>query len=372
MRLASKGKTIKIIAAFLMLLSLTACGFDPIFKVDDMAIEEDDNSEGLIVIGFSQPGAESAWRVALTDSVQAAFTEEKGYKLIYKDGKSKQDNQIKDVRTFIKQGVDYIIISPIVETGWDSVLEEAKNAGIPVIICDRNVKVSNESLYTAFIGSNFRKEGRQAIEQVCKELETETQVAEDIAVEDADAEISEIEDAGSEDDIEPATFNIVHMQGTIGSSAQEGRSAALLNAVEGDENWEIVASASGEFTKAKAREQMTNILSEIDGHTIDMVYCENDEMALGVMAALNEAGLSYGRGEGIMIVSFDGTKTALEQCLAGKINVEMECNPLQGPFLYNIIDALQRGESVPKITYVDEKYFTQESLNADIIESRQY
>ena len=137
----------------MLAISITACGRQSTFGT----FEEDNGN--LIVVGFSQPGAESAWRVALTDSVKENFTEERGYKLIYKDGRSKQDNQIKDIRTFIQQGVDYIIISPIVETGWDTVLSEAKDAGIPVIICDRNVVVENESLYTAFVGSDFTAEG---------------------------------------------------------------------------------------------------------------------------------------------------------------------------------------------------------------------
>lgn len=432
------------------------------------ALGDNDSTDDtdLTVVGFSQPGAESAWRVALTESVKNAFTEEKGYKLIYKDGQSKQDNQIKDIRTFIQQGVDYIILSPIVEDGWDQVLEEARDAGIPVIICDRNVTVSNESLYTAFAGSNFREEGQTAIacvEKILKERDdyqaddsaegsdTSYVLAQDISGNgeaDADAEkltygdgdtgpqnvqdtetseeINENADEHDEQDtdgsseepdsekgssdenpdesedsgetIDEATdegeaaeedgtdetvwdelsddgedyFNIVHIQGTIGSSAQVGRTKALEEAVEAHSNWRIIAQECGDFTKGKAREEMTNILNEIDGRQIDMIYCENDEEAFGAMAALNEAGLSYGVGGKIMIVSFDGCRNALSMCMSGLINVEVECNPIQGDYLCNIVSQLQRDMVVPKIAYIDESYFTPDTLTQEFIDSRTY
>jgi len=312
---------------------------------EETQVEEEETN--LTVIGFSQPGAESAWRVALTDSVREVFTEEKGYKLIYKDGKSKQDNQIKDIRTFIQMGVDYIVLSPIVETGWDSVLEEAKQAGIPVIICDRNVVVSNESLYTAFVGSDFKAEGETAIAYLEELYSSESQ-------------------AGNE------KINIVHIEGTIGSSAQMGRSEALLNAVEEHDNWEIVAEDCGEFTKAKSKEIMTGVLETIDPDEIDVIYCENDEEAMGAMAALNEAGIQYGEGTNIAVISFDATSKGLELCLNNQINIDVECNPLQGPYVYNIISMLQKKKAVPKIAYVDESYFTSENLSEDFIASRKY
>ncbi len=330
-----------LLLTFTLLACVIACGKS---TVDNSTTGE--NSD-LIVVGFSQPGAESAWRVALTDSVKEAFSEEKGYKLIYKDGQSKQDNQIRDIRTFIQQGVDYIILSPIVETGWDTVLMEAKQAEIPVIICDRNVVVSNESLYTAFVGSDFVSEGETAISYLEKKYEQ------------ADAE-------------EQEPVNIIHIQGTIGSSPQIGRSTALEKAAEDHENWNIIAQDCGEFTKAKAKEIMVNALQEIDSKSIDVIYCENDEEAFGAMAALNEANIPYGDGHKITVISFDGSKSALELCLNGQINLVVECNPLQGPYLYNIIEMLEEGMRVPKITYIDEKYFVKETLSEDTIKSRKY
>lgn len=393
----NKYRLISFLVAVLMAINICGCGL--ISTTDNLEIEgepdEDDNN--LIVIGFSQPGAESAWRVALTESVKSAFTEEKGYRLIYKDAQSKQDNQIKDIRTFIQQGVDYIILSPIVETGWNQVLEEAKDAGIPVVVCDRGVKVSNESLYTAYAGSNFRKEGQAAVayvEKAYKEWQKDNGIApdnrinseieaqkEDVSESDElsdvlyenDGEIADLsdDDADAVVDIQ-YTFNIVHIQGTMGSSAQVGRSAELIEAVAKHNDWRIIAQECGEFTKGKTREVMTSILKEIDGHDIDLIYCENDEEAFGVMAALNEAGLTYGTDGDIEIVSFDGTNMALEMCMNGLINYEVECNPLQGEYLFNIVEQLEHNLPVPKIAYIEESSFTPDSIDVEFIENRQY
>ena len=330
-----------LILVFMLMVPCVSCG------TNKSSYEDADDGVDMIVVGFSQPGAESAWRVALTDSVKEAFTEERGYKLIYKDGQSKQDNQIRDIRKFIQQGVDYIILCPIVETGWDTVLSEAKQAGIPVIICDRNVVVSNESLYTAFVGSDFKAEGEKAVSYM-----------EELYGADAEGTLPRV--------------NIVHIQGTIGSSAQIGRSKALDLALEENPNWHIIARDCGEFTKAKSREIMESFLEEIDAQDIDLIYCENDEEAFGAMAALNEAQVSYGTNHKIRIISFDATENALEFCMSGQIDLVVECNPLQGPYLYNIVEMLNNGKTVPKITYVDENYFTQANLTKELIKSRKY
>ena len=334
-----KKRYLSFLIACLMFITLMSCG-----KTLSVNSEEEENAD-LIVVGFSQPGAESAWRVALTDSVKESFSEARGYKLIYKDGQSKQDNQIRDIRTFIQQGVDYIILSPIVETGWDTVLSEAKQAGIPVIICDRNVSVSNENLYTAFVGSDFKSEGEEAV----------TYLEELYQSDENDEEV-----------------NIVHIQGTLDSSAQLGRSKPLIKAVEEHDNWNIIAEDCGEFTKAKSKEIMENTLEEIDYKQIDVLYCENDEAAMGAIAALNEANIKYGVESGITVISFDATKNALELCMNGQINFVVECNPLQGSYLYNIVTMLNQGKTVPKITYVDERTFTSDELTEDYIQSRKY
>ena len=332
-------KILGMILGILLIFSMYSCGHSK-------SVETEDDERDLIVVGFSQPGAESSWRVALTDSVMESFTEERGYKLIYKDGKSKQDNQIRDIRTFIQQGVDYIILSPIVETGWDTVLAEAKAANIPVIICDRNVVVENESLYTAFVGSDFKSEGDTAISELKKILESEGKDSENI--------------------------NIVHIQGTLGSSAQLGRTTALERALEKNDNWNIVYQDCGKFTKAKGREIMTQALAEVGADNIDVIYCENDEEAYGAIAAMNEAGVTYGNDTGIKVVSFDAMNTALVLCMDGQISVEVECNPLQGPYLYKLVQLLEEGDTVPKLTYVKEQHFTKDNLTARFIENRKF
>lgn len=331
-------KKISALMAVMLAICITGCGGSSAFT----EFEEDNGN--LIVVGFSQPGAESAWRVALTDSVKENFTEERGYKLIYKDGRSKQDNQIKDIRTFIQQGVDYIVISPIVESGWDTVLSEAKDAGIPVIICDRNVVVENESLYTAFVGSDFTAEGEYAVSNLEKYIQHD----------------------------EDGQINIVHIQGTLGSSAQLGRTKAIEEAVEEHSNWNIVSQDCGEFTKAKGREIMAQAIEELGADKIDVVYCENDEEAYGAIQAMNEAGVKYGNKEGIKIVSFDAMNSAMVLCMNGHISVEVECNPLQGPYIYNLVSRLEKGNAVPKITYVHEECFTADNLAPEIIEKRRF
>lgn len=354
-------KRVVVVAAICIFCQLfSACAFFAGDIRDNAKLGEDEIEQDYTVVGFSQPGAESAWRVGLTESVKTAFDESNGYKLIYRDGQSKQDNQIRDIRTFIQQGVDYIILSPIVETGWDQVLEECRAAGIPVIICDRGVVVSNESLYTAYVGSNFTEEGILAIDYLEK-YHGERMLS---------SAMPNPEDSQGESTSEP--LNIVHIQGTLGSSSQVGRSKPLLMAVEEKEEWNIIAEECGDFTKGKAREVMTNILNEIDGNDIDVVYCENDDEALGVMAALNEAGLSYGVNGDIAIVSFDGSAAALEMCKNGLINFEVECNPRQGQYLYKIVEGLKEKKSVPKITYIDERAFSPEDVSQEMIEAREY
>lgn len=302
--------------------------------------------EKLIVIGFSQPGAESDWRVAHTNSAIEAFSKDKGYKLLYKDGQSKQENQIRDIRTFIQQQVDYIILSPIVETGWDSVLEEAKAAGIPVIISDRSVDVEDKSLYTAYVGSNFAEEGSIAVNY--------------------------LENYLVQRGLENEPFNIIHIQGTMESSAQKGRTGALEEACERHPNWTIIAQEPADFTKAKAYEVMKEILKNVDRNSINVVYCENDNMTYGVMDALYEKGISYGTNGRVMIVSFDATKEALEKCKEGKINIEIECNPNQGPLLLETIEALKANKNVPTNKYVTESYYLPVTLSDNIINSKTY
>ncbi len=303
----------------------------------------DSSNEDLTVIGMSQVGAESDWRVANSESMKAVFTEEKGYRLLFDDARQKQENQITAIRRFIQQQVDYIVLMPISESGWDSVLQEAKEAGIPVILVDRMVDVEDDSLYAAHIGSDFFKEGALAAAWI----------------ENA------FQETGN-------AVNIIHIQGTMGSTAQLGRTAALEEAAAAHENWELLAQLDGDFTQAKAYEVMVDYLSGLPGRRrIDVVYCENDNIAFGALQALEERGYDCGR-EGVNIVAFDATRGALTECLKGKISLAVECNPLLGPLVEEVIQVMEAGGTPEKHRYVKERAFTREDLTEALITNREY
>ena len=310
---------------------------------EDQFIERVSKDE-LIVVGFSQVGAESEWRVANTENMKSTLSEENGYELIYDDAKNKPENQIRAIRTFIQQEVDYIVFSPIVETGWSSILQEAKDADIPVIVIDRYIEAGHDDLYTAFVGSDFRKEGDKAVIWLENMLEGQGRTVD--------------------------TIKIVHIQGTIGSSAQIGRSAALEQAIERNSNWQMVAQECGDFTRAKAYEVMNAILEQTN--EIDIVYCENDGEALGVIDAIEEAGLQCNANEGIIVISFDATKLGLEYCLEGKIALNVECNPLQGLYVDEIIRKLLNEEPVEQENYIDEAQFDFFTITQEMIDNRKY
>ena len=298
----------------------------------------------LIVVGISQVGAESDWRVANSESMKAAFTEEKGYRLLFEDARQKQENQISAIRKFIQQQVDYIVLMPLCETGWDSVLQEAKEAGIPVILVDRMADVENDSLYAAHVGSDFRREGERAMEWL----------ADNAAQRGLDS------------------LNIIHIQGTLGSTAQLCRTAALEAAAAQRPDWNLLVQLDGDFTQAKTYQVMREYLSAQSGTlSIDVVYCENDNEAFGAIQALEEAGYACGE-DGVTIICFDATRNALTYCLEGKIALVMECNPLLGPLAEQDIRALEAGETPEKQHYIEEQYFTKENLTEDLIAARQY
>ncbi len=285
-----------------------------------------------LTIGFSQIGAESDWRLASSASVESTFSIENGYNLIFDNAQQKQENQIKAIREFIDQGVDYIVLDPIVETGWTSSLREAKEAGIPVIIADREVRLDDEDLYTAWIGSDFRLEGERACAWLKEYLDSHT------------------------DDMNPG---ILHIQGTEGSSAQIGRSQALFDAAR-ENGWTILQSVSGDFVQAKGKEVALEALKRY-GDEVRVIYCENDNMAYGVLEAISEVGKTAGmdleKGE-ILILSFDSATGGLEETLNGQIAADTECNPLYGPALSRLIMDLETGEPIEKKNYCEEEQFS--------------
>ena len=313
----------KIVSA--LLTATMVCGMSVVPAVGVAAADD------TITVGFSQVGAESDWRTANTESMKSTFSEENGYELIFDDAQQKQENQLTAIRNFIQQEVDYILLAPVTETGWDTVLQEAKDADIPVIIVDRMVDVSDDSLYTTWIGTDSLLEGRKAAEWLNAYTTAKGIDAKDV--------------------------NIVDIQGTIGSTAQIGRSKGLEEGVD-NYGWNLLAQQSGEFTQAKGQEVMESVLKQYDN--INVVYCENDNEAFGAIDAIEAAGKTVGsdiaNGE-IMVMSFDTTNAGLTDTLAGKIACDVECNPLHGPRAEELIKALEAGEEVEKLNYVDEEIF---------------
>lgn len=318
-----KRKVIATLMAMTMALGM--------MSVAASASETEGTDGEPLVIGFSQVGAESDWRTANTESMKSTFSEENGYELIFDDAQQKQENQLTAIRNFIQQEVDYILLAPVTETGWDTVLQEAKDAGIPVIIVDRMVDVSDDSLYTTWIGTDALLEGRKAAEWL-----NAYATAKGIAPED---------------------LHIVDIQGTIGSTALIGRTQGLEEGVE-KYGWDLLAQQSGEFTQAKGQEVMESMLKQYDN--INVVYCENDNEAFGAIDAIEAAGKTVGtdiaNGE-ILVISFDTTNAGLTDVLNGKIVCDVECNPLHGPRAEELIKALEAGEEVEKLNYVDEEIF---------------
>ena len=317
----------KVVAGMLtavMAFSLTACGGGDA-STNDTAKEE--GSSDVITVGFSQVGAESDWRTANSESMKSTFTKDNGYELIFDDAQQKQENQISAIRNFIQQEVDYIVLAPVTETGWDAVLGEAKQAGIPVIIVDRMVDVKDDSLYTAWVGSNFELEGKKAAAYL-----------------DAYMKAKNMKD-----------MKLVNIQGTIGASAQIGRTKGLDDAVAAN-GWNLLDKTTGEFTQAKGQEVMESILKQ-SGDDIDVVYCENDNEAFGAIDAIKAAGYEVGADKDMMVFSFDSTKEGLKKVQSGEITLNTECNPLHGPRAEELIKKLEAGEDVEKLNYVDEEIF---------------
>ncbi|AMP05381.1 ABC transporter substrate-binding protein [Collimonas pratensis] len=285
-------------------------------------------AEKPLVLGFSQVGAESEWRTANTASIKDA-AKQAGVTLKFADAQQKQENQVKAIRSFIAQKVDVIAFSPVVESGWDTVLGEAKAAKIPVILTDRAVDAKDKSLYVTFIGSDFVEEGRRAGRWL-------------------------LERANS---MPAGDINIVELQGTVGSAPAIDRKSGFAEIIAANPHLKIIRSQSGDFTRAKGKEVMEAFL-KTDGKKINVLYAHNDDMAIGAIQAIEEAGLKPGKD--ILVISVDGVKGAFEAMMAGKLNVTVECSPLLGPQLMKVAKQVVAGETVPKRITTEESVFPAE------------
>lgn len=290
-----------------------------------------------ITMGFAQVGAESGWRTANTKSVQDS-AKEAGFDLKFSDAQQKQENQIKAIRNYIQQKVDVIAFSPVVESGWDTVLKEAKDAGIPVILTDRAVDSKDTSLYKTFIGSDFVEEGRSAGKWL----------------------VDTFKDAKQQ-------VNIVELQGTTGSAPANDRKSGFEEVIKSNTNLKIIASQTGDFTRAKGKEVMQAFLKA--HKDINVLYAHNDDMAIGAIQAIEAAGLKPGKD--ITIISVDGVKDGFIAASEGKINFIVECNPLLGPQLMQAAKDVLGGKEVPKRIVTKEGVFTSEDAKREL-PNRQY
>lgn len=286
-------------------------------------------------VGFSQIGAESAWRTAETDSIRGE-AKNRGIDLKFSDAQQKQENQIKALRTFVAQNVSAIILAPVVETGWEPVLREIKRAKIPVILVDRGVNVSDDSLYTTLIASDFVAEGNMAADWLAKKLD--------------------------------GKGNIVELQGTPGAAPAIDRKKGFEEGIAKFPGLKIIKSQSGDFTRAKGKEVMEAFL-KAEGKNIQAVYAHNDDMALGAIQSIEEAGLKPGKD--IIVVSIDGIKPAFEAIVAGKANCTVECNPLLGPTVFDTLDAIRAGKPVEKKIIMKDQVYDQSNAK-EALPTRKY
>src|SRR5690554_156202 len=288
-----------------------------------------------IVVGFAQVGAESAWRTANTESI-ISEAKKRGIELKYVDGQQQQENQIRAIRSFISQKVDVIGFSPVVTTGWDEVLREAKRAGIPVILTDRAVDCADDSLWVTFIGSDFVEEGRRAARWLAEKMDGKA--------------------------------NIVELQGTIGSASAIDRKIGFEEVIAGYLGMKIKKSQTGDFTRSMGKEVMEIFLKE-EGRNIDALFAHNDDMAIGAVQAIEAYGLRPGID--IIIVSVDAIRAAFEAMIEGKLNCTVECNPLLGRQFFDAVEAIMAGEPIPKRIVVEEGVFPQD-VAREVLPTRRY
>jgi simple sugar transport system substrate-binding protein len=331
-----RRKLLMLAAASAVAMLLTGCKRES--SESTVAPGPNESPRKIITVGFSQIGAESAWRTAETASVRNEAAR-RGVNLKFSDAQQKQENQIKALGTFIAQNVDAIILAPKVEDGWEPILKQAKAAKIPVILVDRGVNVSDDSLYTTLIASDFVAEGRMACEWLAKKLS--------------------------------ARGDVVEIQGTTGAAPAIDRKKGFEEALRKYPDMKITKSQSGDFNRAGGKQVMEAFLKASQGSNtkIDAVYAHNDDMALGAIQAIEEAGLKP--GSDILVVSIDGVKAAFEAMLSGKLNCSVECNPLLGPAAFDAVAAALAGKPLPKKTIVKDQLFDQ-SAAKDLIGTRQY
>ena len=328
-----KRKVLAVLLCAAMTAALAVgCGGSKGSDSSDKSSDSSSSSDDVITVGFSQVGAESDWRTANTESMKSTFSEDNGYELIFDDAQQKQENQLTAIRNFIQQEVDYIVLAPVTETGWDTVLQEAQDAGIPVIIADREIEASDD-LYDAWVGTNTTNEGITAGNWLAEYLG------------DKDA-------------------NILVIEGSVGASAALGRTEGFNQVAGEHDNWKILDSQSGDFTQAGGQEVMESFIKSYEGQ-FNVVVCQNDNEAYGAMDAMDAAGITYGVDGDVTLISFDATHDGLQYTLDGKINCDVECNPIQAEVVKGVIEKMQAGEEFEKTTLVEDQAFVAPGIESE-------
>ncbi|WP_328477297.1 ABC transporter substrate-binding protein [Actinoplanes sp. NBC_00393] len=328
-----RNLTAAVLSGVLAVSALAGCGGNG----DDAGSGSGDGGDGKITLGFSQVGAESGWRTANTKSIQES-AKEAGIDLQFSDAQGKQENQISAIRNFITQKVDVIAFSPVVTSGWDAVLKEAKDADIPVILTDRAVDSQDKSLYKSFIGSDFVEEGKKAGQWLVEQSKGK-----------------------------PGPINIVELQGTTGSAPAIDRQKGFAEAIAADPNLKVVKSQTGDFKRADGKTVMETFLQSTPD--IDVLYAHNDDMGLGAIEAIEAAGKVPGKD--IQIITVDAVKDGMTALADGKINFIVECSPLLGPQLMDLVKKTNAGEEIPTRVLTEETTFTQEQAK-EALPTRQY
>ncbi len=292
----------------------------------------------IIDVGYSQLGTESAWRLANTASIKEA-AKDAGINLIFDDANQSQKKQFEAIRRFIDMEVDVIVISPVVDYGWEEVLQEVKAAGIPVLLSDRSIATEEDDLYVTYIGAEFLEEGRRAMRWIAENVKADTTGA-----------------------------KIIELQGTIGSSPATERKKGFEEILVQYPDYQIVYSDVGDFTFEGGKRIIKDYLTE-NQWDIDIIFAHNDDMALGAISALEEFGIKPGRD--VKIVSVDGTKEAFEAMIKGNLNCSVECSPLLGPQLMKAVKDLMTGKELPLRIITDEKIYTEKDAQS-LIKERKY